>query len=111
VSKALELPEETKAKLREIQALGYRAKDGDKKARRELRRALRESSPEIVARCSDFGRRGQLILAETMAAGEPLMEEAILRRLDLLRAEIAGPDPTPLEVLLTGEDHLGVARD
>jgi hypothetical protein len=29
------------------------------------------------------------------------MEEAILRRLDLLRAEIAGPDPTPLEVLLT----------
>ena len=40
-------------------------------------------------------------MAETMAAGDPLLEEAILRRLDLLRAEIAGPEPTPLEVLLT----------
>jgi hypothetical protein len=81
--------------------LGDRAKDGDNKARRELRRVLRESSPEIVARCSDFARRGQWVLAETMAAGDPLMEEAILRRLDLLRAEVAGEDPTPLEVLLT----------
>ena len=29
------------------------------------------------------------------------MEEAILRRLDLLRTEVAGENPTPLEVLLT----------
>ena len=29
------------------------------------------------------------------------MEEATLRKLDLLRAEVAGPEPTPLEVLLT----------
>jgi len=90
-----------KAKLREIEALGDRAKDGNKEARRELRRALRESSPEVVARCSDFARGGQMILAETIAAGEPLMEEAVLRRLDLMRAEVAGKDPTPLEVLLT----------
>lgn len=99
--KALELPEETKAKLKELEALSNQAKDGDKEARKKLRRMLRASSPEIVARCSDFARRGQWVLAETMAAGDPLMEEAILRRLDLLRAEIAGPEPTPLEVLLT----------
>ncbi len=99
--KALELSEETKARLAQLQALSERAEDGNKDARRELRKALRESSPEVVARCSDIARRGQLILAETMAAGEPLMEEAILARLDLMRAEVAGENPTPLEVLLT----------
>ncbi len=98
---ALELPKETKARLAQMQALSDRAEDGDKDARRELRKAIRASSPEIVARCSDIAKRGQLILVETMAAGEPLMEEAVLRRLDLMRAEVAGEDPSPLEVLLT----------
>jgi hypothetical protein len=90
-----------KEKLQELKALSDQAEGGDKEARLKLRTALRETSPEIVARCSDFARRGQRILAETMAVGEPLMEEAISRRLDLLRAEGAGEDPTPLEVLLT----------
>jgi len=99
--RALELPEETKARLHKLHALSKEAEAGNKEARKELRRVLRESSPEIVTRCSDFARRGQAILAETMAAGEPLMEEAVLRRLDLMRAEVAGEDPTPLEVLLT----------
>ena len=98
---ALELSKETKARLAQLQALSDRAEDGNKDARRELRKAIRASSPEIITRCSDIARRGQLILAETMAAGEPLMEEAVLRRLDLMRAEVAGEDPTPLEVLLT----------
>jgi hypothetical protein len=98
---ALELSEETKARLAQLQALSEQAEDGDKDARRELRRALRESSPEVVARCSDFARKGEAILSETVAVGEPLMEEAVLRRLDLMRAEVAGEDPTPLEVLLT----------
>ena len=42
-----------------------------------------------------------MVLAETIAAGEPLMEEAILARLDIMRIEVAGENPTPLEVLLT----------
>jgi hypothetical protein len=89
---ALELSEETKARLAQLQALSEQAEDGDKDARRELRRALRESSPEVVARCSDFARKGQAILSETVAVGEPLMEEAVLRRLDLMRVEVAGED-------------------
>jgi hypothetical protein len=36
-----------------------------------------------------------------MAAGTPLMEEALLTKLDLMRIEVAGENPTPLEVLLT----------
>ena len=97
---ALELSKETKARLAQLQALSDRAEDGNKDARRELWKAIRASSPEIVARCSDIARRGQLILAETLAAGEPLIEAAILARLDLMRAEVAGENPTPLETLL-----------
>jgi hypothetical protein len=36
-----------------------------------------------------------------VAANDPLTEEALVARLDLMRAEVAGPDPSPLEVLLT----------
>ena len=35
------------------------------------------------------------------AGGDPLTEEALYAKLDLMRAEIAGEDRTPLEVLLT----------
>ncbi len=99
--RSLELPDETRAKLRELQDLSKEAEAGNREARKELRRVLRTASPEIVARCSDFARRGQRIVAETMAAGEPLMEEALVARLDHMREQIAGPDPSPLELLLT----------
>jgi len=36
-----------------------------------------------------------------VAANDPLTEEALVARLDLIRAEVAGPEPSPLEVLLT----------
>jgi hypothetical protein len=35
-----------------------------------------------------------------VAADDPLLEEALETRLELMRSEIAGVDPTPLEVLL-----------
>ena len=41
------------------------------------------------------------MLINTVAANDPLTEEALVARLDLMRAEVAGPDPSPLEVLLT----------
>jgi hypothetical protein len=98
--RALEMSEETKVRLAEIQALSERSKGGDKEARKELRRVLRASSPEIVARCSDFAKRGQRRVVKTIATGEPVMEEALEARLDLLRTEVAGENPTVLEVML-----------
>lgn len=41
------------------------------------------------------------MLVRTVAAGDPLTEEALYARLDRMRAEIAGENPTPLEALLT----------
>jgi hypothetical protein len=97
----LELSKDVQDKLAVLQALSEKAENGDKEARKELRRALRESAPQIVARASDIGRRGQWTLIKTVAANDPLTEEALVARLDLLRAEVAGPEPSPLEVLLT----------
>src|SRR5215212_1769555 len=95
------LPKDVKDRLAELEALSDKVRDGDKEAMRELRQALRESSPEIVARASDFARTGQRVLAETIAGDEPLREEAIGTQLELMRAEVAGENPTPLEALLT----------
>jgi hypothetical protein len=39
------------------------------------------------------------VLIKTIAR-DPLTEEALVAHLDLMRAEVAGPDPSPLEVLL-----------
>lgn len=97
----LELPEETKARLAELKELSDRAEAGEEGARRELRRAVRESAPGVIARASDVGRKASRMLAKTAGGGEPLIEEALYARLDMMRAEIAGDDPTPLEVLLT----------
>jgi hypothetical protein len=99
--RALELSDESKRALEELQALSEKAEAGDKEARRELRRAVRNYAPEVIARASDIARNGQEILARTAAAGIPLYHEALIARLDMLREEIAGENPTPLEVLLT----------
>jgi len=97
----LELSNDVKHRLGELRTLSDKAENGDKEARKELRRAIRESAPEAISRASDIGRRGQRVLINTVAANDPLTEEALVARLDLMRAEVAGPDPSPLEVLLT----------
>ena len=94
------LPKDVKDRLGELRILSERAEDSDKSARKELRKALRESAPEVVSQASDIGRKGQWTLIKTVAANDPLTEEALIRRLDLMRAEVAGPNPSPLEVLL-----------
>lgn len=101
MSEELEHWDEMKAKLRELKALSERAEAGEKGARRELRRTIRNSTPEVVAEASDIARKGHMILIGTAAGGDPLMDEALSARLDIMRAQIAGEDPTPLEALLT----------
>jgi len=97
----LELSKETKDRLAELRALSKKAEAGEKEARRELRLMVRASSEEVIGRASDVGRRAGQTLARAASGGDPLIEEALYAKLDLMRAEIAGEDPTPLEVLLT----------
>jgi hypothetical protein len=98
---ALELSEDARGRLTELRALSEKAETGDKEARKELRRLLRASSPQVIAEASSIARRAEWMLVKTISAGKPLMEEALEERMDQMRAEIAGENPTPLEVLLT----------
>ncbi len=100
-----QLPADVQERLDELRDLSKKAEGGDKEARKELRRAVLESSPAVIARASDIGRRAQHLLKhlliETASGGSPLTELALSGRLDMMREEIAGESPTPLEVLLT----------
>ena len=98
---ALGLSKESRDRLVQLQALSKKAEAGDKEARKELRQMVRASSAEVIGRASDVGRRVGQTLARTASGGDPLVEEALYAKLDYMRAEIAGEDPTPLEVLLT----------
>src|SRR5829696_3209077 len=98
--KDLELSKEAKDRLAKLKELSDSVADGDKNARGELRRLLRESGPEVVREASELARMGQRFLIKTAARGDTLAEEALVIRLDTMRSEIAGPDPSPLEVLL-----------
>jgi hypothetical protein len=72
-----------------------------RRARRQLRRAVRESAPEVIARCSNIARTYRLVAADTASGGDPLVKEAMVERAERMAHEIAGESPTPLEVLLS----------
>jgi hypothetical protein len=97
----LELSEDARDRLTELRALSEKAEAGDKEARKELRRLLRASSPEVIAEASGIARRAEGMLVKTISAGDTLMQEALQARMEHMRAEIAGEEPTPLELLLT----------
>jgi hypothetical protein len=100
VSAHLELTDDTRARIQELQALSEKAEGGDQDARRELRRALKYSAPEVIARCSNISRTYRWIVADTSSGRDPLKQEAIVERAGRMTLEIAGENPSPLEVLL-----------
>jgi hypothetical protein len=96
----LELPEDTRERIHELQELSDKAQD-DEGARQELRRRLAQEAPEVVARCSDSARTYRRLLAKRSSGGSPLVQEAISERARRMALELAGENPTPLEVLLS----------
>jgi hypothetical protein len=64
---------------------------------------LREllKAPEAVDLCGgDLARLSQRTLIAKFSGKNLAFREALLRKLDVLRAELAGPEPTPVERLL-----------
>ena len=96
----LELTDGQRERIRELQALADEAEGGDQGARRRLRVALRRSAPEVVARCADTATTYRGLRAKAASGGDPLVREAIPERARLMASELAGPNPTPLEMLL-----------
>jgi hypothetical protein len=97
----LELPEDTRERIHELQELSDKAQDDDEGARQELRRRLAQEAPEVVARCSDTARTYRRLLAKRSSGGSPLVQEAISERARRMALELAGENPTPVEVLLS----------
>jgi hypothetical protein len=97
----LELTDGQRERIKELQALADEAEGGDREARGRLRRELRDSAPEVIARCSDTATSYRGLLAKTASGGNKLVQDAIVERSRLVALELAGEDPTPLEVLLS----------
>ena len=99
----IEPREDLEPNLERLRALSKEAESGDRRsqARAELRRAVARSSPEVIAEASSVARRAEWMLVKTISAGDTLMQEALRARMEHMRAEIAGENPTPLELLLT----------
>jgi hypothetical protein len=83
----------------EFLALTDRAQKGDKTALPALRELLKEpSAVDLLG--GDLAKQAQLTLINKLAGQNLLFKESLTRKLELLRAELAGPNPTPLERLL-----------
>lgn len=95
----LELSKEARERLEELRSLSEKAQAGDKKARRELRRAVRASSPEVVREAYDVARLGQRMVIQSLV-DNPLRTEAFEAKLDSMRAELLGESPSALERIL-----------
>jgi hypothetical protein len=83
----------------EIRQVLKRAQDGDTKALPVLRKLLAE--PEIVDICGgDLAQQAERSLINAAAGTNLCFNEAMIRKTENLRKELAGPSPTPLERLL-----------
>src|SRR5262249_48037393 len=93
-------PSEAVPKAREaILDLARRAEQGDKAALPALREVLKEpAAVDLLG--GDLARQAQRALINKICAPNLLFQESLTRKLELLRDELAGPAPAPLELLL-----------
>jgi hypothetical protein len=85
--------------LERLRLLVQRAEEGDEAALPELRVAL-DANPWCWERYGDLGRQAQAAWLELLAGSNLMLKESVGRRAELLREELAGPEPSPLERLL-----------
>jgi hypothetical protein len=72
---------------------------GDRAAREDLR-AILDETPHLWAEIGNLGRQAETALVRVAAGDNPVIREAIVRKLDILRRDVAGPHPSVLERLL-----------
>jgi hypothetical protein len=91
------LPITSKAVGEAFERLRRRANDGDAQARAALARYL--DAQCLWNHFGDLGRHVELAIVEAAAGGEWLTSEAVKREAERMRRELAGPAPTPLEMM------------
>ncbi len=83
----------------ELREFLKRAMSGDTSTLPALRRML-ENPAKVDAMGGDLARQAEQSLINAAAGDNLAFKEALTRKLGLLRAELAGPNPAPLERLL-----------
>ena len=85
--------------LERLQRLVQRAEQGDESVLGELRAAL-DVNPWVWQRYGDLAKQSQAAWLQLVAGRNLLLLESARRKAEQLRAELAGPAPSPLERLL-----------
>jgi hypothetical protein len=83
----------------EIRNLLRRAESGDETALPVVRKEM-DLFPKLASQCGDLARIAQHELISVMSGKNLLMKEALPRKLEAMREELAGPTPTPLEKIM-----------
>jgi hypothetical protein len=86
-------------KLQQLQTLIARAEHGDRTVLPELQEALDEH-PCLWQSYGDLALRAEAIWLQMLAPDDLMSAETAERKMESLRAELAGPAPSPLERLL-----------
>jgi hypothetical protein len=89
---------ESAPKRDELRTLTDRAQQGDKTALPALREFFER--PGMVDATGDLARMAQGTLVEKYCGKNLLVKEGLTRKMETLRVELAGANPTPLERLL-----------
>jgi hypothetical protein len=82
----------------EIQPLVERAEKVDASTLAAVRKVL--DDPALVEACGNLAHQAEVSFICAAAGKNLVFQEALSRKMDLLRAELAGPNPTPIERLL-----------
>ncbi len=82
-----------------ILELFRQAEGGDETVLPALREAL-DKGPELASICGDLASSAERALIQEMAGKNLLLQEAVLHKLKIMRAELAGPSSTPLEKIM-----------
>jgi hypothetical protein len=83
----------------ELQRLLKAAEQGDLKVLPQLRHLL-DHSPELWDQYGNLALHAECALVKLAAGPNVLLAESLVRKLTALKAEVAGPTPSPLERLL-----------
>jgi|SRR5579884_2000273 len=94
-----EVTTEEQATPEPLPELVRRAQQGDRTVLPWLRRAL-DADPELWRRHGDLAAQAQASWIALVAGPDLVLRECLERKMDELRAELAGPSPSPLERLL-----------
>jgi hypothetical protein len=88
------------ASVEEWHSFFQRTRSGDLSTLPVLEKLLLERPAAVDALGGDLAERAERAMVQALAGDDLGCREALTRKLALLRAELAGPNPTPVERLL-----------